>query len=278
MRGEIIKIPRNSTLYIFPFLLLLPIFRHFNDHPQSGKGLRTCCEIINLLYTFFTCVQSEFEKKEGRKEKCTGDLWAIQRALYPRPRRGILSRLFPRHFLRNTARDTLRKILVNKTLVIPFGRRRTSVGSTEYRLIFFLNCFRSLVAIVSRVGGTFKAAREGENVPYVLERAYTGRGHMDRTQSRTIFSPVGKGKSLATRGFVRNTEEERVSSTPRCIPVAAQRRDMRIFPRRFSNNLKTRIVFDSVLLFFLDMEFRFRTKFSYNLSSFDLRFPRNRSR
>lgn len=71
MRGEIIKIPRNSTLYIFPFLLLLPIFRHFNDHPQSGKGLRTCCEIINLLYTFFTCVQSEFEKKEGRKEKCT---------------------------------------------------------------------------------------------------------------------------------------------------------------------------------------------------------------
>lgn len=74
MRGEIIKIPRNSTLYIFLFLLLLPIFRHFNDHPQSGKDLRTCCEIINLLYTFFTCVQSEFEKKEGRKEKCTGDL------------------------------------------------------------------------------------------------------------------------------------------------------------------------------------------------------------
>lgn len=67
MRGEIIKIPRNSTLYIFPFLLLLSIFRHFNDHPQSGKGLRTCCEIINLSYTFFTCVQSEFEKKEGRK-------------------------------------------------------------------------------------------------------------------------------------------------------------------------------------------------------------------
>lgn len=102
------------------------------------------------------------------------------------------------------------------------------------------------MAIVSRVGGTFKAAREGENVPYVLERAYTGRGHMDRTQTRTIFSPVGKGKSLATRGFVRNTEEERVSS----IPVAAQRRDMQIFPRRFSNNLKTRIVFDSVPLFF----------------------------
>lgn len=83
-------------------------------------------------------------------------------------------------------------------------------------------------------------------MPYVLERAYTGRGHMDRTQTRTIFSPVGKGKSLATRGFVRNTEEERVSS----IPVAAQRRDMQIFPRRFSNNLKTRIVFDSVPLFF----------------------------
>lgn len=68
MRGEIIKIPRNSTLYIFPFLLLLLIFRHFNDHPQSDKGLRTCCEIINLLYTFFTYVQSEFEKKEERKE------------------------------------------------------------------------------------------------------------------------------------------------------------------------------------------------------------------
>lgn len=73
------------------------------------------------------------------------------------------------------------------------------------------------MAIVSRVGGTFKAAREGENVPYVLERAYTGRGHMDRTQTRTIFSPVGKGKSLATRGFVRNTEEERAPPLhPRC--------------------------------------------------------------
>lgn len=112
------------------------------------------------------------------------------------------------------------------------------------------------MAIVSRVGGTFKAAREGENVPYVLERAYMGRGHMDRTQTRTIFSPVGKGKSLATRGFVRNTEEERVSSTPVASPL---RRDMQIFPRRFSNNLKTRIVFDSVPLF-LDMELRFGTK------------------
>lgn len=259
MRGEIIKIPRNSTLYIFPFLLLLLIFRHFNDHPQSGKGLRTCCEIINLLYTFFTCVQSEFEKKEGRKEKCTGDLWAIQRALYPRPRRGILSRLFPRHFLRNTARDTLRKILVNKTLVIPFGRRRTSVGSTEYRLIFFLNCFRSLVAIVSRVGGTFKAAREGENVPYVLERAYTGRGHMDRTQSRTIFSPVGKGKSLATRGFVRNTEEERVSSTPVASPLRRSVETCRFFHDDFRTIWRHEL--SSIpYLFFLDMELRFRTK------------------
>lgn len=259
MRGEIIKIPRNSTLYIFPFLLLLPIFRHFNDHPQSGKGLRTCCEIINLLYTFFTCVQSEFEKKEGRKEKCTGDLWAIQRALYPRPRRGILSRLFPRHFLRNTARDTLRKILVNKTLVIPFGRRRTSVGSTEYRLIFFLNCFRSLVAIVSRVGGTFKAAREGENVPYVLERAYTGRGHMDRTQTRTIFSPVGKGKSLATRGFVRNTEEERVSSTPVASPLRRSVETCRFFHDDFRTIWRHEL--SSIpYLFFLDMELRFGTK------------------
>lgn len=113
------------------------------------------------------------------------------------------------------------------------------------------------MAIVSRVGGTFKAAREGENVLYVLERAYTGRGHMDRTQTRTIFSPVGKGKSLATRGFVRNTEEECVSSTPVASPL---RRDMQIFPRRFSNNLKTRIVFDSVPLFF-----GYGTSFSYKI-------------
>lgn len=257
MRGEIIKIPRNSTLYIFPFLLLLSIFRHFNDHPQSGKGLRTCCEIINLLYTFFTCVQSEFEKKEGRKEKCTGDLWAIQRALYPRPRRGILSRLFPRHFLRNTARDTLRKILVNKTLVIPFGRRRTSVGSTEYRLIFFLNCFRSLVAIVSRVGGTFKAAREGENVPYVLERAYTGRGHMDRTQTRTIFSPVGKGKSLLPRVVSCVIPKRNAFRAPPLHPRCGET------CRFFHDDFRTiwRHELSSIpYLFFLDMELRFRTK------------------
>lgn len=131
------------------------------------------------------------------------------------------------------------------------------------------------MAIVSRVGGTFKAAREGENVPYVLERAYTGRGHMDRTQTRTIFSPVGKGKSLATRGFVRNTEEERVSSTPVASPL---RRDMQIFPRPFSNNLKTRIVFDSVPLFFWIWNFVLVQNWRDNLSSFDLRFPRNRSR
>lgn len=67
------------------------------------------------------------------------------------------------------------------------------MSGAEYRLIFFLNCFRSLVATVSRVveeRGRLKLREE--NVPYVSERAY-GDTDIDRAQTTRPFTlPYGE--------------------------------------------------------------------------------------
>lgn len=132
------------------------------------------------------------------------------------------------------------------------------------------------MAIVSRVGGTFKAAREGENVPYVLERAYTGRGHMDLRLGP--FSPLwGRVKALprvVSCVIPKRNAFRAPPLHPRC-GAASRHADFSttIFEQSEDTNcLRFRTSFFWIWNFVLVQNWR------DNLSSFDLRFPRNRSR
>lgn len=125
VREKIIKIPRNSAIQpnLNPFL----IFHYFNDLQsstiRSAKFFEICYKIINLLYMFSPIRVSQ--KKEKRKE---GKIYYIKSSISSAKAYPLAP--IPRHFLRDIARDTLRKILVNKTLVILLGRGgETGVGS-----------------------------------------------------------------------------------------------------------------------------------------------------
>lgn len=117
VREKIIKIPRNSAIQpnLNPFL----IFHYFNDLQsstiRSAKFFEICYKIINLLYMFSPIRVSQ--KKEKRKE---GKIYYIKSSISSAKAYPLAP--IPRHFLRDIARDTLRKILVNKTLVILLGR------------------------------------------------------------------------------------------------------------------------------------------------------------